>query len=631
MQDFNLESSVEFQKIRDIRKIISGTAGGVQGFASPIHAAVSFIVNRPDKEVEIVSDLSARAVESSPAGRETVDRELALFAKKKDLIAILTRPELVNSAITDFNSKLSKNIYSLFAISNYAFADHIFRYECETEELKKFRGGTSEDPQSIPIRTIRRKAEESYKNNRVDEAIKFFGDANAKYNADFTIYYQLGLIYFFEKADFRNALENFRLASKYAYNKYTPVFVHSMAFIGLMLRLYAAQAKNHDMLNEAYQAIYQAYTADTGYNFSKYALAQCSAAMAFRSDLVVQANSLIKNLVSSEKLFGLQILYDTAFNSYIDELEKLIKNIYNEVANNIARLFEKIDLAFDLLSHNMHHLTVPARVAAIKGEYRKICDHINSNRTFFDLDTAYGASTKISGELEELAKEVERNRKYSETKALVESAVKNYREEFEELTRNYAQTELKFNDLKQQYFKLDSYYPAPEFDELIASLVPSEESPVSADKKHWRDSGLFVLIKIISGGFTFIFLFVTIIILSVLFSKGAGSFFSVVSILVALIFMPMYATVFAEIFFNMIEIKRRNLLTEMKKLRAEIDINKIKVSEIDKKTSAKYIEYISEQGHLTPFVSEKMFEACLDGNVEQIKAMIPSLADYKNI
>ncbi len=624
MHDFNLENSVEFQKIKEIRKIISGAAQGMQGGQlSPVHAAASLIVNRPDNETEIVGDLSPRAVEGTSGGKETLNKELALFGKKKDLLSLLARPELVGAALADFNSRLSKNIYSIFAVSNYAFADHIFRYECETDDLKKLRTGANEDPQAIPIRNLRRKAEESYKNCKFDEAVKFFGDAVAKYQGDFTIYYQLGLIYFFEKADFKNSMENFRLASKYAYNKYNPIFIHGMVFTGLLLKLFALHTKNADMLSEAYQAIYQAYSADTGYNFSKYALAQCSAAMAFRSDLITQANSLIKNLIMSDKLFAIQIIRDIAFNTYIDELEKLIKNMYDELLNNITRLFEKIDLALDMISNNMQHLTIPAKVASIKIEYKKLVEHISVKRTFFDADSVYAQSGRISGELEELVKEIERNRKYSETRALVESAVKNYREDFIELTGHYAQIEKRFIEVKEQYIKLDSYYPNPEFFDLVSGLIYPDVLYNDPDKKLWHESGLFVLIKVIAGGSTFMFLFITIVILSTLFSTGIGSFFSIVGMLISLVFMPLYATVFAEIFYNMIEIKRRGLLADLRKFKAEIDANKSKITEIDKKLSAKYIAHISEQGHLTPFTSEKMFEACLDGNFEQIKAMMP--------
>jgi hypothetical protein len=624
MHDFNLESSVEFQKIKEIRKIIGGAAQGMQGGQlSPVHAAASLIVNRPDNEMEIVGDLSPRAVEGTPGGKESLNKELALFGKKKDLLALMARPELVSSAVVDFNSRLSKNIYSIFAVSNYAFADHIFRYECETEDLKKLRTGANEDPQAIPIRNLRRKAEESYKNGKFDEAIKFFGEAVAKYQGDFTIYYQLGLIYFFEKADFKNSMENFRLASKYAYNKYNPIFIHGMVFTGVLLKLFALHTKNADMLSEAYQAIYQAYAADTGYNFSKYALAQCSAAMTFRSDLVVQANSLIKNLIMSDKLFALQIIHDIAFNTYIDELEKLIKSMYEELLNNITRLFEKIDLSFDMISQNMQYIAIPARIASVKSEYKKSVEHISVKRTFFDADAVYAQSSRISGELEELVKEIERNRKYAETRALIESAIKSYREDFVELTGHYAQVEKRFIELKEQYIKLDSYYPNPEFFDIVSGLIYPDVLYNDPDKKLWRESGLFILIKVIAGGSTFLFLFITIVILATLFSTGIGSFFSIVSMLIALVFMPLYATVFAEIFYNMIEIKRRGLLADLRKFKADIDANKSKITEIDKKLSAKYIAYISEQGHLTPFTSEKMFEACLDGNFEQIKAMMP--------
>lgn len=622
MRDFNLDQSVEYQKIKAIRKIIATATTGGQGFSNPVFAAVSLIVNRPDSELEIVNDLTAAAKENQPASDEKVNKEILSINKKKEIIALLLRPDLVNSALNEFNIKLSKNIYSIYAISNFAFADYIFRYECETEELKKFRIGVNEDPQATLVRNIRRKAEDAYKNGKFDEAINFFNEANSKYQADFTVHYQLGLIYFFEKADFKRSMECFRLASKYSHNKYNLTFIHSMVFTGLLLKMYAVYHKDIDMLNEAYQAIYQAYAADTGYLFSKYALAQCTASMGSRNDLIAQANSLIKNLVMSEKLFAIQIIHDQAFNSYTDELDKLFKNLYNELAGNMTRLFEKIDIGLELVSTNQQYLTIPAKVASIKTEYKKITEQIGSKKTFFDLDAFYGLASHISGELEELAKEIDRNKKYSETRAIVEAAVKNYREDFSELTKHYTEVDNKFVSLKEQYIKLDSYYPNPEFDEFMASLLNTQDYIPNPEKKIWRDSGLFVLIKIISGGFTFLLLVLIVIVLSTLFTKGIASFFGIIGVLIALIFMPLYATVFAEIYFNVIEIKRRNLITDLKKLKVEIDVNKIKTNEIEKKVSAKYITLIAEQTHLSSFTSEKMFEACIEGNFEQIKALI---------
>ncbi len=622
MRDFNLDQSVEYQKIKATRKIIANAVTGGQGFSNPVFAAISLIVNRPDNELEIVNDLTAVAKQNQPAVDEKLNKEILFINKKKEIISLLLRPELVNSALNEFNVKLSKNIYSIYAISNFAFADYIFRYECETDELKKFRIGANEDPQATLVRNIRRKAEEAYKNNKFDEAISFFNEANLKYQADFTVYYQLGLIYFFEKANFKSSMECFRLASKYSHNKYNLTFIHSMVFTGLLLKLYAVHHKDVDMLNEAYQAIYQAYAADTGYCFSKYALAQCTAAMGSRNDLIAQANSLIKNLVMSEKLFAIQIIHDQAFNSYTDELDKLFKNLYNELAGNMTRLFEKIDIALELVSNNQQYLTIPAKVASIKIEYKKITEQISSKKTFFDIDAFYGFATHISNELEDLAKEIERNKKYSETRAIVEAAVKNYREDFLELTKHYIEVDNKFALLKEQYIKLDSYYPNPEFDEFMASLLNTHDYIPNLEKKIWRESGLFVLIKIISGGFTFLLLVLVVIVLSTLFAKGIASFFGITGVLTALVFMPLYSTVFAEIFFNVIEIKRRNLISDIKKLKVEIDVNKIKTNEIEKKISAKYITLIAEQTHLSSFTSEKMFEACLAGNFEQIKALI---------
>ncbi len=621
MHDFNLEQSLEYQKIKETRKIITNAAENSQGFSNPVFAAVSQIINRPDREFEILNDLST-AKEDTPAARESLNKELSDINKKKEIFSLLLRPDLISPALNDFNLRLSKNIYLIYAISNYSFADYIFRYECETDDLKRFRSGANEDPQATLVRNVRRKAEEAYKNNKFDEAINFFNEANSKYQADFTIYYQLGLIYFFEKADFKKAMENFRLASKYSHNKYNLIFIHSMVFTGLLLRLYAVNKKNVDMLNEAYQAIYQAYAADTGYTFSKYALAQCCASMGFRSDLVIQTGSLIKNLIMSEKLFCMQIIFDTAFNTYIDELEKIFKNIYNDILGNITNLFEKIDIAIEQISINQQYLTIPSKVSYIKNEHKKITEQLINKKTLLDIESFFNKATFLFNELEELSKEIDKNKKYSETRAIVEAAVKNFKEDYNELTHHYIEVENKFNSLKEQYIKLNSYYPNPEFDELMASLLNNDEFLNNPEKKLWRESGIFVLIKIISGGLTFVFLILIVIILSTLFTKSIASFFGIAGVLLSIVFMPIYSTIFGEVYYNIIEIKRRNIISELKKIKYEIDVNKIKINEIENKVSAKYIALISEQTHLTTFTSEKMFEACKEGNFEQIKALI---------
>jgi|GEM_PF-2336601 len=621
MLDFKLDTSVEYQKIREVRKLINNEIIGGQGFNNPIVAAVSLIINRPDHDADVISHPAAVFLENAPAEqRENLNRELGNFTRKKEASDIIARPDLISASINDFNLRLVKNIYLIYAISNYSFAEYIFRQECETDELKKFRIGGSEDPSATLIRTIRRKAEEAYKNFKFDEAISFFNEAVSKYNGDFTMYYQLGMIYFFEKADFQKAMENFRLASKYSYNKYTPIHIHSMVFIGLLLRLYALNFKNTDMLNEAYQATYQAYTADTGYNFSKYALAQCTASMPFRADLIAQSNSLIKNLILNEKLFAVQIINDPAFNNYSEELEKLFKNIFSEGLSNLSKFFEKIDLALDHASCNQQYITIPTRLISIKSEYKKVVEQINNNKSIFDIESTSKTASKLVTELEDMAKEIEKNKKYSEIRAIIDTAISNYRDDLNEFGAPYLEVESKFNALKEQILKMNSVYPNADYDNILQNIL-NYVDPIE-EKTNWRESGVFLLIKIISAGFTFIALLIILLILSTLFGKGVGNYFVIGGALIAMAFMPLYGTVLAEIYYNIIEIKRRNLLSDVKKLKVEIDVNKIKMNEINKKLVAKYVMVISEQTRLSSFTSEKMFEACLDGNYEQIKALM---------
>ncbi len=623
MAEFRLEDSLEYRKIRELRNIVISSVRG-DNFSIAIHNAIPLIVSQMPGEAPPAAPVSTGENAAAPAnpaeGPSESDMRKFYYEKRREYASIITRPELIEAELLNFKSKVSKSLYTVFAISNYAFAEPVFWLECESEELKKYRSTqVHEEAHITQSKKSRRKAEEEYKNRQIDEAVSEFMEAETKNPQDFTIHYQMALIFFFEKADYNNAMFWFRKASKNAYNRSTQVFVHSMVFLGLILRLRAQHQKNQELFSESYQAIAQAYNLDSGYSFSRYAMAQCMSHMTDRAEIFNQAKIILKDLIKNEKLFALQLIYDVAFDLFLEQIGDLYKNLSAETEGFIKNLFEKIEKTFEYLNNSKAYLPVPNQLGGFENIYHKYLEQF-ADKNYFEMVDLTTRIVSTLDELQQMIAETDKNKKFVEIKDIVEKIMAKYNEEIKLVMDPMIKAESRYNISKDELQKLNSSYPEPDFNIVAGRISPEFDDEEGHLKMGWRESGLFTIIKIISGSVLFMMVFLFIIIVS-LFIESSILFIILCGFLNMLL-IPLYGATCGEIFYNVIENRRRNIKNSIDSARNEMNSLRTRVDEAGNKISEKYVKFIAESTRLSAFTSEKIFEAAAEGHYEKIKSLI---------
>jgi len=90
-----------------------------------------------------------------------------------------------------------------------------------------------------------------------------------------------------------------------------------------------------------------------------------------------------------------------------------------------------------------------------------------------------------------------------------------------------------------------------------------------------------------------------------------------------MLFIPIYGSIFAEIYYIVIENKRKNLINSITRLEKELELNKTRINEIDKSLREKYSNMVLEQIKVSKFTASQMLDAGIEGSFEKIKALMP--------
>lgn len=603
MSNFKLEYSIEYNQIRERRRLAKNMLNTSGDFAA------SFV------------NVIAAVIKQTASEKLPQDNAVELLAKRNELFSRVITPENLENTISEVCSAVIKNIGNVCTIANYSFAEYLFWLECEGADLKKYRTGTGTEDSSIRLaRTIRRRAEECYKAGNFNEAIKIFKEADEKYPGDFTVHYQLGLIYFFEKPDFPIALEYFRKASKYSQNKSKQVFINSMIFTGLLLRLCAHASSDVNMFSEAYQAVVQAYNSDPSGVFSIYALVQANT---FNSTSKKESLNLLKDLIKREKYFTIQIIYDRAFDPVIDDIEALYDSLLGDALNSAAQTFAKIDEQLEELSKSVKFLTIPSKLAALKKDYEEI-RKLTERKNCFDVIMASEKASSILNSLSDFLAEVKKNKAYFEVRDLIETLSKRFNEEYKEAVKSHTKKEEKLTEMKAASTEVNKNYPVAEAERTVKKKNSDAEEIIPATTG-WRQGKMFLFIKFISGCLAFTVLCAAIFI-AFLFMREhfEQQMWVLVSLVILnLLFIPIYGSIFAEIYYIIIENKRKNLQNAITRLEKEIDLNKTRISDIDRGLREKYSNIVLEQIKVSKFTASQMLDAGIDGSFEKIKTLMP--------
>ncbi len=611
MAGFSLNESIEYLQIKEKYQFINKSiysSSGPDVLASVAAITPVFISNISKPGMALI------AAHSTPEAH----------AKRAAICQILFTPQFLDSKASLFKAEVLRNYNLLYSISNYSFAPLLFQMDCETEELKKFRyiSQPNEDPRLKMSRILRRKAEESYRNGQWDEAVRQFNESDEKNESDYTTHYQLGLIYFFEKADYNEACNSFKKAAKLSQNKSSVVFICSTVFFGLLLRLFATVTRSQNLLEESYSALTQAYNLDNQNPMANYALAQSCAALAQKSNFAMSAKDLIKRLIKTNEFTALQMVYDVAFDAFLPQIEEAVVSLVNEMKNSSIDSFKEIDDSIDRISQMSKYLGNAPKLAAIKNEYRALQDRI-SNVNYFEMKDIQHHSKRILEEFQAIFQEVNENRAYYQIREAAEEVIKDYKGEEDSIRAPLLSLEADLKAAVTEFEKLEKTYSPDREEQIIKKKVVIKGKVETVEQKveasvSWKKQKIYLFIKSLIGCIFAVMVVVAVICLF-MFMKVEIKPVSYVMFVIFMLFTPLYGSIGGEVYYINIETRRRRLHEKVEKLEKLIEVKKPRVEEDIVKLKEKYAKTLSEKTKLAFNASLQIVEVSLKGNFEQIK------------
>lgn len=614
MADFNLNQSNEYQQIKERQQFINKTIGSSS--SSDLLSSVASVVPPFLASIQKpgVSMLSSKDSSENQTRREAI-------------ISALFTPQFLESMTASLKNDIARDYGLLYALSNYSFAPLIFQLDCETEELKKYRSVNqpNEDARFKVARINRRKAEESYRSGQIDEAIRQFRESEEKNESDYTMLYQLGLIYFFEKADYNESCNYFKKAAKYAQNKSSIIYLCSTIFFALLLRLFGSATNNSSLLEEAYSALMQVYNANSQSIMLNYALAQACAALASKSGYAPTAKDLIKRLIKGNEITALQMTYDVSFSSFLPQIGEVINALSGETKSSAIDNFKQIDEAVERISHMSKYMGSSTRLAAIRNEYRELQARINAPN-YFELKDVEVQAKKLMENFQSLFQEVNENRAYFELREISESIVKDFKSDEEEARKPLISLEADLKAARADLDRLEKTYPPDREEQFIKKNVVIKGKVEVVEQKieasiSWKKQRGFLFLKSIIGCF-FAILVVLMIVCVFIFLNAEIKPVTYVMISVFLLFTPLYGTIGGEVFYYNVEMKRKKFHDRAEKLEKLIEIKRPRVEEEIQKLKEKHAAVLAEKTKLSADRAMTILEACIKGNYEQIKRFL---------
>lgn len=612
MSIFKLEDSIEYRQIRNIYRIIENVFNsGDNGFIAQASRAFQMIVAQLEREIEAISKTS------------TLSNESSLLYSRHELLSTFISQQSLDPVCKEFNLKLSdpKNVC---AIANYSFAKRILWYDYDNnEDFKPFHAGTPEETPEMKIaRHNRKKAEEYFRNGNIENAFISFINAEEKHYGDFLSCYQLGLICFFEKGEHESALNYFKKAAKYSQSRLKKIYVLSVLFCGLIYRLIAACGMP-ESYPQAIATLKQAYEADPENSFTIYGYAQGLACSPAYTSELQQTMSLMLDLVQSNNIFLIQMIYDRAFDNLLEEIDILYNGVYNEAQSAAAEIVEKIDDYSQRLAADSSYSVMPSKIAAVKAENREIAAALEANKSYFNLLSMRHKAEALNETLQLIIKEVSENKSFFDFRNFIENLSLKCSEELNnEILKPFITAQKEFDKKINELIQLNKVYPIMETESFLGNFKKTsigENDPLPGED--WRKHKIYSLIKSISGCFVFMVFLTVIFGCALLYYSETPGLFKFVMVL-NIVMSPLYAGVCGRLYYSVIENKRKHIIEEIKKLDEYIFTSEKKKLDLIAETKRKYIKLIIERKNLTNSIAEQVLDLGMEGKFEKIKTLV---------
>lgn len=617
MSEFRLKNMLEYRYIISKRGVIDAVISKLNYFHRPYTGVITDILT------ETTGDAFLKTYYESDYQNnlEKINRRLSIFWT-------LTRSNLFKIIADDINSKAEKKFENFFLVANYSFAEYVFWNICETEPaIAGYR--TKDSVEALTASVIRKKAEETYKKGHTDQAVEDFKKALELTPDDFTILFQLGLYYFFEKADHIKADDFFARSAAGARGVSSRVEAMAYCFTALIIRLKALHKGERDMAADALTVGEKAVRTDPDLIMAHYCSLQSLAGLCVFED---HGDRFLK---AAEKVFEidynllLQAILDNAFDPVLDPLISLAAARYDAALSSCVKSIEETGKKISQFPSRLETSADTARVFNLQKEFKAVQEYFKKNKTYADIEETIKRLDTVNGEADRVLHSNRVQQMLIRVREYCSVIVNEYKKDFGDRLKPYndalkrrGEIGAKIDALTKKFFRAAESVESCENKENAGDGDGPKASGKNTDYARNPEAEKAVKSKCASAVFL---IFEAIIVFLWLFA-GVFSFavFAAAS-LITLCLVPAYGVAGAELFYFITRLQLDELKRDYSRVDLKLDLSNNLPGEAEMKARDKYSKQIAGEFGISQIDARNILEAALLSDYEKMKAAVRTL------
>lgn len=608
MSEFSLKNMLEYRQIVYKRNVIYAIISRLNYFERPYTGIIADIFNETAGE----HFYKSYCANDYLGNLDKISRRLSIFWS-------LTRSNLFKSIAAEINSKIEKNYDYFFLVSNYSLTEYIFWHRCETDqEIIKYR--SQDSVESLTASVLRKKAEETYKKGHFEAAIEGFKQALELTPGDFTILFQLGMYYFFEKADHIKAADCFSRCADHARGISARVESMARCFAALITRLKALHRQDADMARDALLICENALKTDPDLLMTRYARLQSIAGLCAFENRGEDFNKNAKDLFDAEYNFLLQALLDHAFDPALDLLASMAGSRYDRSLETCVQKIEQTAQKIAGIPHKLETNADTARVFQLQKEFKSIQEYFKKNKTFTDIEEILKRLEKVRESIDSVMLNNQAQQKFMQFKQFCSAITVEYGKDFGDRMKPYNEALKKREEINSRLETLTGKYFVRAQASENSDAASAEDKPAGLK----RNAEIENAVKSKAALIIFSSL-EAIIVFSWLVFGMLGFVNFVMTSVINICLAPAYRAMSAEIFYFLTQLQIDELKRELSKIELKLDLSNNMPGEAELSAREKYAKQIASQFSISHIDARNILESALAGDFEKMKAIARTL------
>jgi len=608
MSEFCLKNMLEYRQIIYKRSVIYAIISRLNYFERPYTGIIADIFNETAGEHFYKSYCGNDYL----GNLDKISRRLSIFWS-------LTRSNLFKSIATEINSKIEKNYDNFFLIANYSFTEYIFWHRCETDpEILKYR--SQDSVEALTASVLRKKAEETYKKGHFEAAIDGFKQALELTPEDFTILFQLGMYYFFEKADHIKAADCFARCAKHARGISARMESMACCFAALITRLKALHRGDAGLARDALLVCENALKIDPDMLMARYAFLQSLACMCAFENRRDEFAKTAQALFDSEYNFLLQALLDHAFDPALDSLASMAGSRYDRSLETCVQKIEQTSQKIAAIPNKLETNADTAKVFQLQKEFKSIQEYFKKNKTFTDIEEIQKRLEKVRESIDSVMLNNQAQQKFMQFKQYCSAITVEYGKDFGDRMKPYNDALKKRDEINSRLDALIGKY----FFRLQAEENPHASAAEDKSSGYKRIPETENAVKSRSAMIIFSSL-EAVIALSWLIFGLIGFVNFVMTTVINICLAPAYRALSAEIFYFLTQLQIDELKRELSKIELKLNLSNNMPGEAELSAREKYAKQIAAEFSISHIDARNILESALAGDFEKMESIARTL------